>query len=74
MMYITQGLKRAVQVNGQGIATIDGERQQTWQEFADRVAILAGALVSLGLEPDDRVAMLALNSDRQRSSESEGGE
>jgi len=64
MMYITQGLKRAAQVNSQGIATIDGDRQQTWQEFAHRVAILAGALVSLGLKPDDRVAMLALNSDR----------
>lgn len=63
-MNITQGLKRAVQVNGEGIATIDGERQHTWREFADRVARLAGALLGLGLKPDDRVAMLALNSDR----------
>jgi len=64
MMHITQGLKRAVQVNAQGIATIDGERRTTWREFADQVARLAGGLVSLGLKPDDRVAMLALNSDR----------
>lgn len=64
MMYITQALKRAVQVNGRGLATIDGERQTTWQEFADHVTRLAGALISLGLEPEDRVAMLALNSDR----------
>lgn len=63
-MYITQGLKRAVQVNAQGTATIDGDRQHTWQAFANRVARLAGALLSLGLKPDDRVAMLALNSDR----------
>ncbi|HUM70613.1 MAG TPA: long-chain-fatty-acid--CoA ligase [Chloroflexota bacterium] len=63
-MYITQGLKRAALVNAQGIATIDGERQHTWREFADRVARLAGALISLGLKTDDRVAMLALNSDR----------
>jgi acyl-CoA synthetase (AMP-forming)/AMP-acid ligase II len=63
MMYITQGLKRAVQVNGQGIATIDGERQQTWRELGDQVARLAGALQSLGLAQDGRVAMLALNSD-----------
>ncbi len=64
MMYITQGLKRAAQVNGRGIATIDGERQQTWQTFADRVSRLAGALRSLGLKPDDRVAIMTLNSDR----------
>lgn len=64
MMHITQGLKRAVQVNGEGIATIDGERQYTWREFANRVAKLAGALKSFGLQADDRVAMLALNSDR----------
>src|SRR5512138_666310 len=63
-MNITQGLKRAVQVNGGGTATIDGERRHTWREFADRVARLAGALLKLGLEPGDRVAMLALNSDR----------
>ena len=64
MMYITQGLKRAVLVNAQGMATIDGDRQQTWQEFADLVAKLAGALQTLGLEENGRVAMLALNSDR----------
>lgn len=63
-MHITQGLKRAVQVNSQGIATIDGVRQQTWQSFAYRVTKLAGALQTLGLKPDDRVAILALNSDR----------
>jgi acyl-CoA synthetase (AMP-forming)/AMP-acid ligase II len=63
-MHITQGLKRAVLVNGNGIATIDGDRQQTWHEFAHRIARLAGALISLGLKEDDRVAMLALNSDR----------
>lgn len=64
MMHITQGLKRAVQVNAQGIATIDGDRRTTWSEFSDQVARLAGALISLGLKPEDRVAMLALNSDR----------
>ena len=64
IMYITQGLTRAVLVNRQGLATIDGERQRTWAEFAGRVAKLAGTLQSLGLQPDDRVAVLALNSDR----------
>ena len=64
MMHITQGLRRAATVNAQGIATIDGERRTTWQEFADQVARLAGALISLGFKTEDRVAMLALNSDR----------
>jgi acyl-CoA synthetase (AMP-forming)/AMP-acid ligase II len=63
-MQITQGLKRAFQVDSQGIATIDGDRRQTWHKFANRVTKLAGALISLGLKPDDRVAILALNSDR----------
>jgi long-chain acyl-CoA synthetase len=62
-MYITQGLKRAVQVNRNGIATIDGERQNTWEQFAQRVARLAGALKKLGVEADTRVAILAFNSD-----------
>lgn len=63
-MYITQGLKRAVQLNGQSIATIDGDRQQSWQQFADRVARLAGAFQDLDLNQGDRIAILSLNSDR----------
>jgi acyl-CoA synthetase (AMP-forming)/AMP-acid ligase II len=64
MMSITQGLRRAVQINAKGTATIDGNRRYTWGEFAVRVAKLAGALRDSGLKPEDRVAMLALNSDR----------
>ncbi|MEZ4863930.1 MAG: AMP-binding protein [Caldilineaceae bacterium] len=63
-MYITQSLKRAVQTNSQGIATIDGDRQQTWQQFAARVAKVAGAFQALGLAQGDRIAVLSLNSDR----------
>jgi len=63
-MYITQGLKRAVQINSSGIATIDGARQRTWAEFAERVAKLAGVLKGLGLSKGGRVAILALNGDR----------
>jgi acyl-CoA synthetase (AMP-forming)/AMP-acid ligase II len=62
-MYITQGIKRALQVNRDGAATIDGERRHTWGEFAERVARLGGALKKLGLESDGRTAILALNSD-----------
>ncbi len=63
-MYITQGLKRAVQLNGSGIATVNGERKRTWTEFGERVAKLAMAFVELGLNPGERVAILSLNSDR----------
>jgi long-chain acyl-CoA synthetase len=62
-MYITQGLKRALQINRNGVATIDGERQRTWQEVAHRVARLAGALQKYGLQPGGRVAILSFNSD-----------
>jgi acyl-CoA synthetase (AMP-forming)/AMP-acid ligase II len=63
-MDMTQGLTRAVQVNGAGTATIYEGRQRSWRECAARVAQLAGALRDLGLRPGGRVAILALNSDR----------
>ena len=62
-MYVTQGLKRAVQVNRDGLATIDGDRHCTWGVFADRVAKLAGALRQLGVKAGGRVAILSFNSD-----------
>ena len=61
---LTAGLRRAVQVRGDGLATIDAGRQRTWIETADRVARLASGLHELGLHAGDRVAVLALNSDR----------
>ncbi|MFE3060400.1 long-chain fatty acid--CoA ligase [Nocardia sp. NPDC059239] len=63
-MYLTQGLHRAVQHNPDGVMTVHGERIRTFREVADRVARLAGALRGLGVTSGDRVAMLALNSDR----------
>ena len=63
-MSITQGLKRAMQINRRGTATMFGERRRTWEEFGQRVAKLAGALRGLGLGAEGRVAILALNSDR----------
>jgi long-chain acyl-CoA synthetase len=61
--YLTQPLKRAAQVNANGIATIDGTRRRTWANVRDRVARAAGALRSLGIEDGDRVAVLASGSD-----------
>ena len=63
-MYMTQGLHRSMQANPDGIAVIFGNRQRTFAEFGARVAKLAGALQALGVQPNDRVAMLSLNSDR----------
>jgi long-chain acyl-CoA synthetase len=63
-MYLTQGLHRALQNHPDKTATIFGERRQSFQQLADRVARLAGALAGLGVNAGDRVAMLAQNSDR----------
>ena len=63
-MQITAILRRAAQTNPTGIATIFQDRQQTWSEMQTRVARLAGALQGLGMAAGDRVAILALNSDR----------
>lgn len=63
-MYLTQGLHRAVQQHPDALMTICGERQRTFGDVADRVARLAGALRGLGVVGGDRVAILALNSDR----------
>jgi long-chain acyl-CoA synthetase len=63
-MYFTQALHRAVQQKPEQVAVRFGERQQTFRQFADRVARLAGVLQHLGMQAGDRVAMLALNSDR----------
>ena len=62
--YLTSTIKRAAQVNSNGVATICGDRSRTWTEVHDRVARAAGMLQSIGIEPGDRVAVLALNSDR----------
>ena len=64
MSSLCQLIRRAGQVNGNGVATVFGARTHTWAEFGDRVARLAGGLRSLGVGPNDRVAMLGLNSDR----------
>ncbi len=63
-MHLTQSLKRALQLNPQGVATISGERQRSWSEFYQRIACAAAGLLELGLEKKDRVAILSLNSDR----------
>ena len=62
-MSVLQGLRRACQVNPNGVATIDEDRRQTWSQFRNRVARFAGALRATGVQPGDRVAILSLNAD-----------
>jgi long-chain acyl-CoA synthetase len=63
-MQLTQGLKRALSLQGRAVAVTCGERNFRWTELVDRVARLAGALRALGMAPGDRVAMLGDNSHR----------
>jgi long-chain acyl-CoA synthetase len=61
-MNVTHGLRRALQINPNGLAIVYGERKKSWREVGDRVARLAS-----GIRPrvaGDRVACLSLNSDR----------
>jgi long-chain acyl-CoA synthetase len=63
-MSIAQVLHRAVQLYPERLATVFGDRRQSYRDLLDRVARLAGGLRGLGVAPGDRVGMLALNSDR----------
>ena len=63
-MYLTQGLRRAAQIWPRAQSTVFRDRRRTWSETADRVARIAGGLEHVGVRPGDRVAILALNSDR----------
>jgi acyl-CoA synthetase (AMP-forming)/AMP-acid ligase II len=63
-MGITQSVHRWAQQTPDREAVVDGVRRTTWLELRERVARLGGALRGLGVEPGDRVAILALNSTR----------
>jgi acyl-CoA synthetase (AMP-forming)/AMP-acid ligase II len=62
-MYLTQGLRRAAQQTPNAVASVFQGRERTFAQLIDRVARVAGMLRRLGLQPGDRVGMLALNSD-----------
>ncbi len=64
MFSMTQLIRRLAQIHPGELATIDGDRRQTWPELVEKVAAFASGLQKLGVGRDDTVAMLALNSDR----------
>ncbi len=64
MLQLTSGLQRAALLFPERTSTIFGERRRNWRETKDRVARLAAGMIQLGIEPGDRVASIALNSDR----------
>lgn len=55
-------MAQAVRCNGERIAVIHGDRRLTFNEAWDHGVRLANALLALGLEPGDRVAVLEDNS------------
>ena len=63
-MYMTQGVRRAAKLTPDDVAFVSDERSLTHAQFEAAVAGWAGALHGLGLKTEDRVAMLAVNSDR----------
>ena len=63
MFSTSQLIARMVQTAGSQLATVNGERQQTWNQFNEKIARFAGGLQTLGVHEDDCVAMLALNSE-----------
>ena len=63
-MHLTQAINRACQINGEGLATICGDRRHTWLECRERVAKMAGAMRKLGICDGERAGILSMNSDR----------
>jgi len=56
-------LERSARVHGSRVAVVDGEVGFTYAEWLIRAQGLAGHLRSLGVEPGERVAVLANNSE-----------
>ncbi|MEK6299157.1 MAG: long-chain-fatty-acid--CoA ligase [Acidobacteriota bacterium] len=63
-MSIVDGLKKSVASSTHKIAAICGTRRYSFIELNERVDRLSSALIGLGVERGDRVAVLALNCHR----------
>lgn len=62
-MQLTQGIHRSARIHPDRLATIDGDRQRSWRQVAADIGQLAALLRTMGVARDDRVAVLASNSD-----------
>ena len=64
MAHVCQHLASLAQRSPHRLLTTCGDRQQTCSGVAERIAALSAGLVGdLGLQPGDRVALAALNTD-----------
>lgn len=59
---VVQMIREAAQKDPQAEAIICGDTRLTWAQFDARVNRVANALIALGVEPHDRVAVLSPNS------------
>jgi len=65
LMYtFAQPLSRALGIAAERPAVVCQDRRRTYAELGSRCRRLAGAMRELGLAPQDRVGVVALNSDR----------
>jgi fatty-acyl-CoA synthase len=55
-------LYRAVDLYSRKIGVVDGAQSFTYGQFGERCERLAGGLISLGVQPGDRVAYLSFNN------------
>lgn len=63
-LQLTHAIHRQLRRDPTAVATVFGDRRRTWRELAERASRLAAALRNLGMGDGDRVALVALNSDR----------
>lgn len=63
-MHVTQTLNRAMLLYGKETAVRNGDLTLDYQTFGERIQRFAGALRKMGIQRDDKVAILSLNSHR----------
>jgi len=63
-MDLLLNLRRTVSNFPDAPAIVDGDVRMTWRDYDQDTRKLAAGLVELGLQPGDRIAVLALNSYR----------
>ena len=64
MIYLTQSVHRNAQIYPNQLATICQDRSNTWADLKERIGLLADGHKGIGVEDNDRLAILSMNSDR----------